>query len=143
MKNSIYTSGSMEYNDKCLVWRKEMNRKLHYWYKIIIPDPTPCPFDKEDEEYSKWVREHFIMPDMHDVATSRHFFVLLDPAVFKGAGTISELSLACWLGKEIVYMLDGIEKKDIPGWVIGCLTGAKQVSSIEEAIEYYKNSVKI
>jgi len=136
---NIYTSGSIEFNSNHGIWRKKMYRVLHKQYNIIIPDSIPCPFDKQDDEYPEWIKEKYIMPDMHDVATSRYFIVLLDSAVFKGAGTISELSLACWLGKEIVYILDGISKNDMPGWAIGCLAGAIELKSIDEAIEYYKN----
>jgi len=139
---AIYTSGSIEHNKNHGVWRKKMYRALHKQYNIIIPDALPCPFDKEDEEYPQWIKQKYIMPDMHDVATSRYFIVLLDPAVFKGAGTISELSLACWLGKEIVYVLNDLEKDDIPGWAIGCLAGAVELDSIESAIKYYKNKIK-
>jgi hypothetical protein len=137
-KASIYASGAIEASADPDTWRKKLYRGLHKYYNVIIPDTIDCPFTKEDEEYAQWTKENFIMPDMHDVATSREFFVLLDKAVFKGAGTVSEMTLACWLGKEIVYMLNGIELKDIPGWAIGCLAGAVEVKSIEDAIEYYK-----
>lgn len=141
-KPAIYTSGSIEFNKNHDMWRKKMYRALHKYYNVIIPDSIPCPFDKEDEEYPDWIRQKFIMPDMHDVATSRYFIVLLDPAVFKGAGTIAEFSLACWLGKEIVYVLDGIEKNEMPGWALGCLADAVELDSIEAAIKYYKDKVK-
>ena len=113
-KAGIYTSGSIEYNTNHGVWRKEMYKALHKQYNVIIPDSFPCPFDKKDDEYPEWIKRKFIMPDMHDVATSRYFVVLLDPAVFKGAGTVSVLSLACWLGKEIVYVLMVWTKKICP-----------------------------
>jgi len=142
-KNSVYLSGSIEASSDPITWRKQMYRALHKHYNVIIPDPMDCPFQKTDDEYPEWVRQNFIMPDMHDVATSRYTFVLLDPAVFKGAGTISEIALACWLGKEIVYMLEGVEKKDMPGWALGCLANAIEVKSIDEAIEYYKKKVKV
>ena len=138
-KNTIYLSGSIEASTDPLSWRKQMFRALHKKYNVIIPDPMQPPFDKTDEEYPDWVRQNFIMPDMHDVATSRYCFVLLDKAVFKGAGTISEIALACWLGKEIVYMLDGITKEEMPSWVLGCLADAIEVKSIEEAIDYYEH----
>jgi hypothetical protein len=137
-KPGLYTSGAIEASSDPLSWRKKMYKELHKKYNVIIPDPMMPPFSKTDEEYPEWVRQNFIMPDMHDVATSRYLFVLLDKAVFKGAGTISEVSLACWLGKEIVYVLDGIMKKDLPGWVLGCLADAVQLQSIDDAIEYYK-----
>ena len=136
-KQSIYLSGSIEYSKDPTTWRKQMFRGLHKQYNVIIPDKIDCPYTKEDEEFAGWVRQNFIMPDMHDVATSRYLFVLLDEAVFKAAGTLSELSLACWLGKEIVYMFDGVERKNIPGWAIGCLADGIEVKSINEAIEYY------
>ena len=138
-KPAIYTSGSIEYSKDPDSWRLKMLKSLHFRYNVIIPDSKGCPYDKTEEEYKSWIKKEFIMPDMISVATSQYFFVKLDAAVFKGAGTISELTTACWLGKHIVYMLDKIEEKDIPGWTLGCLTGAIKVSSIDEAIELYKN----
>ena len=142
-KRSVYTSGAIEASPDPDSWRKKMYRALHKQYKVIIPDTLDCPFNKDDEEYPQWVKDNFIMPDMHDVATSQEFFVLLDKAVFKGAGTVSEMTLACWLGKDIVYMIaDDIQRSEMPGWALGCLTGATQVDSIDDAIKYYKDKIK-
>jgi hypothetical protein len=137
-KPGIYLSGSIEFNRDPDSWRKKMNRGLCQTYEVIIPDTMHPPFDKTDPEYYKWTRDNFILPDMAAVAGAPYFFVKLDKGVFKGAGTISELSLASWLGKDIVYWVDGIKDSDIPGWTLGCLTGGTRVNNVEEAIEVYR-----
>jgi hypothetical protein len=142
-KPAIYLSGSIEYSKNFKFWRNLMYKKLHTHYKVIIPDKADCPFDKEDAEYKGWMRENIIMKDMVDVATSKYFFVKLDKAVFKGAGTISEVSTAAWLGKDIVVFLDGITEEKIPSWMLGCLSGAVFVNSIDEAIKLYLERAKV
>ena len=74
---------------------------------------------------------------MIDVTTSRYFFVKIDKAVFKGAGTISEITTAAWMGKDLVVLLEGVKLTDIPEWTLGCLAGATFVDSIDEAINLY------
>lgn len=142
MKYSIYLSGGIEHSPDSLSWRKKMYKSLHRYYNVIIPDEKPCPFDKGEEGYSEWIKKEFIMPDMHDVATSRYVFVLLDQGALKGAGTVSELTMASWMGKEIVVLIEDLENDQIPGWVYGCLSEAVLVNSIEEAVKYYKDKRK-
>ena len=81
----------------------------------------------------------FVIPDMSDVARSKYFFIKIDKGVLKGAGTISELSLAAWMNRDIVAMLDGVSLDELPGWMCGCLAKAHMVVNIKEAIEYYKS----
>lgn len=136
-KHSLYLSGSIEKSDDPNTWRKKMYKALHKKLKVIIPDKASIPFDKTDPEYKTWMKIKFVMPDMISVSTSKYFFVKIDPAVFSGAGTISEVTNAAWLGKDIVYFLDGVKETDIPSWMLGCLDGATSVNSIDEAIELY------
>ena len=137
-KPSIYLSGSIEFSKDPDSWRKKMNRALCHTYNVIIPDTMEPPFEKTDEDYRAWTRDNFILPDMTVVATSQYFFVKLDKGVFKGAGTISELTLASWLGKDIIVLIDGVKMEDIPGWTIGCLAGATFVNNVEEGIDIYR-----
>ena len=136
-KHSLYLSGSIEKSEDPDTWRKKMYKALHRKFKVIIPDKADIPFDKTDPEYKTWMKNRFVMPDMISVSTSKYFFVKIDCAVLKGAGTISELTTASWLGKDIVAFIDGVEEKDIPSWMLGCLDGAVFVNSIDEAIELY------
>ena len=136
VKKSIYLSGPIEFTDDAYAWRNYMFRELHSKYEVIIPDIIPCPFTKEDKEYGAWVKKNFILPDMKDVAISNHFFVYIDHVY--SSGTYGELSLASWLSKDIVCLLDGVDLKSLPMWIIGCLDGATFIGSIEEGIKHYK-----
>ena len=141
-KPSLYLSGSIEQNKKHGVWRQKVYKALHRKYKIIIPEKSECPFDKNEPEFKEWVYERTVKKDMVDLFTAKYIFVKVDPQVFGGAGTISEITMAAQFGKDIVYMLDGIKEEDIPLWTLGCLAGATEVESIEEAIEYYREKAK-
>lgn len=141
-KPALYLSGSIEKSEDPDTWRKKMFRELHSYYKVIIPNKADLPFEKDDPEYKTWMKNKFIMPDMISVSTSKYFFVKIDHQVFQGAGTISEVTTACWLGKDIIVFLDGITEKEIPSWTLGCLDGVIFVSSINEAIEIYKRKHK-
>jgi nucleoside 2-deoxyribosyltransferase len=136
LKPSIYTSGPIEFSNDAYAWRNHMYRELHTSYYVIIPDLIPCPFTKKDPEYPQWIKRNFILPDMKDVAICDYFFVYVDHVY--SSGTYGELSLAAWLGKNITCFLDDVELTTLPMWVIGCLSGANFVNSIEEAIKYYK-----
>jgi hypothetical protein len=140
-KESIYTSGAIEFTEDAYSWRKDVLKGLHEHYKVIIPDLIPCPFKKTDMEYPGWVKKHFIIPDMNDVATCNHIFVYLDHIY--SSGTYGELSLASWLNKDIVCYLDNeIKIETLPIWIIGCLNNATFVNSVDEGIEHYKSLIK-
>ena len=138
----LYLSGSMEYSSDSCTWRKKIYKALHSYYKVIIPNKVDLPFDKDDPEFKVWMREKFVIPDMINVSTSKFFLVKLDKEVFQGAGTISEITTACWLGKDIVAFLDGITEKEIPAWTLGCLEGALFVKDVDAAIDLYKKRAK-
>ena len=141
-KPSIYLSGSIEFSKTYKEWRNAFYKALHRKYKVIIPDKANCPFDKSDLEYREWMRENIVMRDMVNVATSQYFFAKIDKAVLKGAGTISEITTACWLGKHMIVMMDGIKITSLPSWMLGCLAGVEFVDSIEEAINRYHEIAK-
>ena len=138
----LYLSGSIEKSDDPNTWRKKMYKALHKNYKVIIPDKADIPFDKTDPEYKAWMKAKFIMPDMINVSTSKYFFVKIDDAVLHGAGTISEVTTAAWLSKNMVVFIDKIKETDIPSWMLGCLDGATFVTSIDEAISVFMDKVK-
>ena len=142
IKKGLYLSGSIEFAKDPEGWRNKMYKALHKYYKVIIPlgDPNP-PFEKTEPEYKGWIREKYIMTDMVDVVTASYFFVKFDSAVFKGAGTVSEVTAASFFGKHMVYFLDKIEEVNMPSWTLGCLANAYKVNSIKEAIEYFSNIV--
>jgi len=137
-KPALYLSGSIEYSETHKIWRNQFYKALHRIYKVIIPDKIDCPFDKGDIEFGEWVHDNTVMKDMVGVATSQYFFVKVDKAVLKGAGTISEITTAAWLGKSMVVMFDGVKREELPSWMLGCLATAQVVESIDEAIEVYK-----
>jgi hypothetical protein len=141
-KPSLYLSGSIDYSDDYKVWRNQMYKALHRHYRVIIPEKADCPFEKADYEFREWIRDHTVMKDMVNVATSQYMFVKIDKAVLKGAGTISEITTACWLGKHMIAMLEGVRLTSLPTWMLGCLAGAEFVDSIEEGIEIYKELAK-
>jgi len=138
-KPSIYLSGAIEYAADPTSWRHYIYDCLKDQYNVIIPEAKTISYKKDDIRYKSWVKEEFVMLDMTLVATSPYFFVRLDPRTFKGSGTVSELTLACWLGKHIVYTIEDMQLEDCPGWTLGCLCGAVRVNNIEEAINYYRN----
>ena len=148
MKNSVkpglYLSGAIEHAiGNPNKWRQKMHKELYKDYKVVIPYAKDCPFKKDEELYKSFIKEQFIMPDMSDVAKSQYFFVKIDKGVFKGAGTVSEMALAAWLGKHIIYMYENIKEIDMPGWSLGCLEGGIRVASIDEAIQIYKDLANI
>ena len=141
-KPAIYLSGSIEYSKTHKRWRNKMHKVLHRKFRVIIPEKVDCPFEKSDPEFQAYIHENIVMKDMINVITSRYFFVKIDKAVLKGAGTISEITTASWQDKHMVVMLDGLNPQDLPTWMLGCLAGAEFVNSIDEAIEIYKDIAK-
>jgi len=119
-----------------------MYKALHPFYKVIIPEKVNCPFEKTDPEFKIWIKENTVLRDMINVSTSQYFFVKIDKAVLKGAGTISEITTAAWLSKEMLVMLDGVKEEHLPTWMLGCLAGAEFISSIDEAIGVYKSKAQ-
>ena len=93
------------------------------------------------EEWATKLQEFLDEPnkfkDICDVISCQELFIKIDRDVFKGAGTVSEITFGCVYNKPMVYWMDGIKMKDIPGWVQGCLCDAKKVSGIRQAIDYY------
>ena len=139
MNKNLYLSGSIEFSKDASSWRNQMEKELFGSYKIINPASQFCPLEKDNTtSYKQWIYDRFIIPDIEDVLKCSHFFVKIDKGASRGSGTWSELTFAAYFNKHIVYLLDDIKPKEIPGWSLGCLANAMQVQSIEEAIKYYK-----
>ena len=139
IKRAIYTSGPIEFSEDAYAWRQKMFRELDPYYNVIIPDSIKCPYIKTDAEYGAWIKKHYILPDMADVAMSHHFFVLIDHVY--SSGTYGELSTAAWLGKDIVCCIQGVKKEELPMWIIGCLEDATMVDSVDAGIKHYKSLI--
>ena len=137
-KPGLYLSGAIEFADDAFGWRWKMERALQHLYNVIIPYSADPPHKKNERKYQYWVQETFIFPDLAHVSLCPEFFVKLDKGVFKGAGTTSELTMACWMRKNIVAFLDGITVDELPGWMLGCLADSLFVDSIDDAIEHYR-----
>jgi hypothetical protein len=135
----IYLSGSIEFQVDPYSWRNQMYKELSSLFEVIIPKCADIPYPKIDNKYKEFTYEKFIIPDITDVLRSEHVFVKIDKGVLKGSGTTSELCFASFYKKDIIYILsDDLTENDISGWMLGCLYKAKQVKTIEEAIEVYK-----
>lgn len=136
MKKSVYLSGPVELSRDPATWRNYVKKQLYEQYNVITPFGEFCPYSKDDQRYKDWIKEHFIIPDMNNVLISEYFCVKLDKDL--SAGTYGELTMAAFLGKDIVYFLDGIDESKLPGWIIGCFSNAKRVHSLDEIVKYYK-----
>lgn len=142
MNKSVYLSGSIEYSKDPSSWRNQMEKELFGIYEVMNPSTQFCPLEKKDDvAFKKWIHDNFIIPDIEDVMRCSHFFIKIDKTTGKGSGTWGELTVAAYFNKIIIYMIDGIEPADIPGWSLGCLTYAHKVESIDEAIKFLKEDV--
>lgn len=145
MKNNekiLYLCGSMEYSKDPSSWRNKMEKELRGQYEVISPPIKFCPVDKGDTfEFKTWIRDNYIMPDIHDVMRCSHLFIKIDKATGRGSGSWGELTIATYLNKHIIYMIDDIDVVNIPSWSLGCLTHAYRVDNIDHAIKYLKKEV--
>ena len=139
MKPTLYLAGAIQHSPDAFSWREQLRDNLSELYDVIIPDSSNVLQGINDMSatYADLCHKHIVMKDMGIVANCDHFFALLDAPVFKGAGTISELSLACYLKKPVVYMQD-MPYANIPQWTRGCLRYALQLCEIDEVVTYYK-----
>ncbi len=139
MNKSVYLSGSIEHSKDPSSWRNQMEKELFGLYQVMNPSTQFCPLGKVDEfNFKKWIYDNFIIPDIQDVMRCSHFFIKIDKTTGKGSGTWGELTVAAYLNKKIIYMIDGVEPENIPGWSLGCLTYAHKVDSIDDAIKFLK-----
>ena len=138
-KPTIYLSGAVQRSKDPWTWRLALQNALKDRYDVIIPkDKIDVPANSTLADKQRVIKESIIMKDIHDVLGCAEFFVKIDPDVFKGAGTVSEITFAAYFNKHITYMLDDVKFQDIPNWVQGCLYNAMRVKNISDAIKYYK-----
>lgn len=144
----VYLAGGMEHAQDGMSWRSTAEKELQ---KLDIKAWNPYKEEKKlfDFDIPTFIKTHDKVKDydafnkvMHKIVTTDlgviseeadAVLVKYDPSVVKGAGTHAEISLATYLGKPVHAWLDGMDKKDIPMWSIGCFTTIS--SSLEEAIK--------
>jgi hypothetical protein len=137
-KENIYLSGSIEFSLDAFSWRNELEQALSEKYNVIIPIAKDTKISKYSPKYKEWVYKYFIRPDIDDVIESKYFFVKIDKAVLRGAGTISETTVAAYYNKNIVYWITNcLKETELPGWLLGSLHRGTKVKSIGEAVRYY------
>jgi hypothetical protein len=134
MKPKIYLYGAIERSDNPFQWRQEIKSKLEPDYDVIVPTGLELPPDCSFLDRQKVIKYDIVLKDINDVISCQEFFVKIDPAVLKGAGTLSEITFATIYNKPITCWFDGISIQDAPGWIQGCLYDTSVVSGIKEAI---------
>ena len=142
MKPKIYLAGAIQRSKDPYTWRFKIRDGLESDYDVIIPEDKldlPPKFSLEDRQ--KAIYNDIIFRDIDYTVFCKEFFVKLDPDVFKGAGTVGEITFACYIHKPITCWFDGMTAQDVPGWVLGCLYGATMVGSAEEAIAHFRGKL--
>ena len=134
----VYLSGGMEYaRNEGKDWREEMENwiKKSLRHKVFNPNVKSKTYlDKilpnnnfrllkstDIKAYIKIVKR-FVEIDTHEIATRSDYIICYwDKGASRGAGTKGELTIARYFDKP-VYMVTAISQKNIPGWVLGCVT---------------------
>ena len=132
-----YLSGGMEYaKNEGGDWRKELNTwlKKDFDHSVFNPSAKSKEFlaklklqnrfrlmkETNIEDYISIVKK-FVDIDSKEIATRSDYVVCYwDRSAQQGAGTKGELTLARYFNKPI-FMITSISKKEIPGWVLGCV----------------------
>jgi hypothetical protein len=141
MKPKIYLSGAIEKSENPFKWRLEMKKGLEPDYDVIIPNELELPPNCSFLDRQKIIKYDIVLKDINDVISCQDFFVKIDPAVLKGAGTLSEITFATIYNKPIVCYFDDITIQDAPGWVQGCLYGATILSGVKDAIGHFRDKL--
>lgn len=134
----VYLSGGMEYaKDDGKDWREEMEfwikKNLHHkvfnpqvksssYLRKILPRKDFRRFKSTDiDRYQKIVRR-FVEIDTKEIATVSDYVVCLwNESAMRGAGTKGEITIAKYFKKPI-YLVTRSAKKELPGWILGCIT---------------------
>lgn len=138
MKPKIYLSGAIEKSDSPFKWRMEMKKALEPDYDVIVPAGLELPPNCSFVDRQKIIKYEIILRDINDVISCQEFFVKIDPAVLRGAGTISEITFATIYNKNITFLLEDVVIDNVPGWVQGCLHGQTMVNGVQEAIAHFR-----
>lgn len=141
MRPKIYLSGAIEKSKSPFGWRLEMKESLEPNYDVIVPKNLELPPDCSFADRQKIIKYDIVLTDVNDVISCQEFFVKIDAAVLKGAGTLSEITFATVFNKPITCWFDSMTIQDAPGWVQGCLHGADMVNGIKEATSHFKGKL--
>jgi hypothetical protein len=134
----VYLSGGMEYaKNEGMDWRSELDAwiKSNLKHSIFNPNVESDKYlhnvrsnndfrhlkTSDIDTYTKIVK-HFVDQDSKEIALYSDYVICYwDASAQRGAGTKGELTIARYF-KKPVYMVTTIPKKNIPGWVLGCVT---------------------
>jgi predicted transcriptional regulator len=137
-KPTLYLSGAVQRAKDPWTWRFALRDALSKEYDVIIPeDKLDLPSNATMHQKQQLIKNDIVIKDVKDVVDCSEFFVKIDPDVFKGAGTVSEVTFAAYFNKPMVYVLDKIKLKKLPNWVQGCLFNALLVKDIDQAIKHF------
>lgn len=154
MKKRVYLSGPMEYvPDGGVGWREEITPKLEtLGLAVINPYKLNNLIMKEGdlEKFPGWKLEE---PERYDamvasmasldLAAARgcdYTVVKVDKYINTGAGTHCEISTAWQNKRTVIYWIDGVERKDIPGFLLGLYHHI--VYSEKELLDYLKKDME-
>jgi len=134
---NVYLAGAIEYApDGGKAWRQEIMKFLRDELGHSSFDPTSEEWDlltdDEKENFRDWksndlprfrsVIERIIHHDLDNLMNKTEYVVCLwDEPVTRGGGTHGEMTTA-FMNKIPVYMVLGMEQRDISSWIIGCTT---------------------
>ena len=149
-KLKVYLSGGMEYaKNEGIDWRSD----LDYWIRKNLGHAVFNP-NVESEKYlakslhgrnfrslkstdiNAYIKivKQFVVIDSKEIANHSDYVICFwDKGAQRGAGTKGELTIARYFNKP-VYLVTRIPKENIPGWVLGCVTGF--FSSFEEVKKF-------
>jgi hypothetical protein len=132
-----YLSGAMEFaKGEGASWREEMTLWLDEKLGHSVIDPVveniKLKKDLNAEDYRSWkIKDrgkyidyirHAVDFDLDAVTKKADYIICLwDEAVFKGAGTHGEVTMAYYLGKPI-YLINRVDLDDLSGWIEACST---------------------
>jgi hypothetical protein len=135
---NVYLSGGMEYaKNEGIDWRSDLDEwiKINLKHSVFNPNAESYKYLRKHmpnndfrhcktsdiDAYTKIVK-HFVDLDSKEIALRSDYVICYwDRSAQRGAGTKGELTIARYF-KKPVYMVTRIHKKDIPGWVLGCVT---------------------
>jgi len=132
-----YLSGAMEYaNDEGAGWRKELANWLQVELNHDVIDPVEeskaLMLQEGADNYREWKQsdpqryiafirkciDRDLRAIMHEVD---YVICLWNEAVFKGAGTHGEVTVA-YQQKLPIYLVTTLDPSDLSGWIMACST---------------------
>jgi len=134
----VYLSGGMEYaKNEGVDWRTDLDKWIRsnlqhsvfnpnvesdkYLHKVM-PNKDFRNFKTSNIDVYTKIVKHFVDQDSKEIALNSDYVICFwDASAQRGAGTKGELTIARYFRKP-VYIVTKIPKKNIPGWVLGCVT---------------------